>query len=168
MQQLVDLSSADEQVFQKLEIFLSVVRTTIGKEPEHLEAGIATLERLRQQTYEELNQIQHEAMIIRAARFLEVNELGGKNVQWYWNPRQTGTKDEPDLRGIVAERTEVSAEITASENPNGAIDKRMRATLEKLSKMPGKKLYFVRTKQMENRAITKVAKAGYQIGVRRI
>ena len=62
----------------------------------------------------------------------------------------------------------LSAEITASERPIGAIDVHMRDTLTKLSTMPGRKLYFVRTDAMQMRAKTKVSGAGHSIEVRKI
>jgi len=89
-------------------------------------------------------------------------------VKWYWNPRQTGSAKEPDLQGKVAGRIAVSAEITASERPIGSIDQRMSTTLQKLSKMEGRLIYFVSTETMEKWARTKVSEAGYQIEVRRV
>ena len=93
MQRLTNLRSTNEQVFQKITTLLSAIRSTIAKEPDNLEDGVTMLERLRQNIYEELNQIQHEAMIIRAARFLKEGDLAGRKVEWWWNPRQTSTED---------------------------------------------------------------------------
>lgn len=147
---------------------LSSIRGTITKEPSSLNEGISILEHFRKDNYEELNQVQHEAMILRAALDLQSKDFAGKPVTWYWNPRQTGDSEEPDLRGIVAGSIHISAEITTSESPKGSIDTRMRETLEKLSKMPGKRIYFVRTEAMENRAKTKLSKADYPIEIRNI
>jgi len=167
MERIVDLNIAEVQVFQKVKELIATSRTIVAEEPPNLKFGIETLKQLRRAIYEDLNQIQHEGMILRAARLLESSELTGQEVEWYWNPRQTGTADEPDLRGLVAGRIVVSAEITASESPKGTIDQRMGTTLEKLSKLPGKTFYFVCTDSMEKRARTKVKQAGYQIEVRR-
>ena len=52
-------------------------------------------------SYEDLNQIQHEEMILRAVLALQSDEFAKENIQGYWNPRQTGRKDEPDLRSTV-------------------------------------------------------------------
>ena len=168
MEQIVNLSLAEKQVLQKVRQLLFMIRRTTAEEPSSLKDGVGVLERLRNDNYENLNQIQHEAMILRAALDLQIRDLAGKPVDWYWNPRQTGGLEEPDLRGIVAGNIYISAEITTSKSPIGAIDKRMGATLEKLSKMPGKKIYFVRTEAMEKRAKTKVSKADYPIEIRQL
>ena len=139
MEQIVNLGLAEKQALQEVRQLLSTVRRTIAEEPSNLKDGVGVLEHLRNDNYENLNQIQHEAMILRAALDLQIKDLAGKPVHWYWNPRQTGGIEEPDLRGIVAGNICVSAEITTSKSSNGAIDTRMGATLEKLSKMPGKK-----------------------------
>ena len=107
-------------------------------------------------------------MILRSARFLESGDYSERPPTWYWNPRQTGAADEPDLRGSIGSETVVSAEITTSGRPIGAIDKRMATTLGNLSNMSGRKFYFVRTENMRRRAQTKVDKAGYDIEVRLI
>jgi hypothetical protein len=167
MERIVDLNIAEARVFQKVKELIAASRTIVAEEPPNLKFGIETLKQLRRAIYEDLNQIQHEGMILKAARLLESSELTGQEVEWYWNPRQTGTADEPDLRGLVAGRIVVSAEITASESPKGTIDQRMGTTLEKLSKLLGKTFYFVCTDSMEKRARTKVKQAGYQIEVRR-
>ena len=168
MKQIIDLNVAEAKVLQKVKQLIAANRIVVAEDPSNLKSGIEILKRLRKAIYEDLNQIQHEGMILRAARFLESNDLVGQEVEWYWNPRQTGTADEPDLQGSVAGRIVVSAEITASESPKGIIDQRMRTTLDKLSKLPGKTFYFVCTDSMENRARTKVKRAAYPIEVMRI
>jgi hypothetical protein len=129
------------------------------------EAGIAVLVRLRRETYEDLNQIQHEHLIVRAAEWLESDPHHELGAIWFWNPRQTGDNSEPDLRGTLAGTIVVSAEITTSERPIGTIAKRMQSTLSKLSQMSGRKYYFVRTEAMRKRAETKVTKAGWPISI---
>lgn len=47
----------------------------------------------------------------------------------------------------------------------GMLDARMRDTLRKLNEMEGDKYYFVRTKEMEKRANTKVTKNKWDIKV---
>jgi len=168
MQPIADLSLVEKQLFEEVKGFLKSLRTSIREYPENLTKGIKILESVRERTYENLNQIQHEAMILRAARQLQQNDFAGQDVEWYWNPRQTGGKEEPDLRGALAGHTLVSAEITTSAKPNGVIDSRIRATLEKLSNMAGKRVFFVLTEAMYRRASTKIEKAGYQVEVRRI
>jgi hypothetical protein len=168
MELIKDLDRVEEHVYLKVKQLIIASRNAVTEEPRNLMSGINILKKLRSTIYEDLNQIQHEGMILRAARLLESNCLAGKEVEWHWNPRQTGTAEEPDLRGIVAGRIVVSAEITTSERPIGSIDQRMTTTLDNLSKMPGKKIYFVCTDSMEKRARTKVKQAAYQIEVGRI
>jgi hypothetical protein len=166
MKPLDDFDSEEIRVFQELKRLLTKVSEIVGKEPQSLDEGITVLELLRRSVSEDLNQIQHERMIIKAARSLQNGEFMGTQIDWFWNPRQTGTKSEPDLRGVVKGKVVVSAEITASERPIGAIDKRMSTTLTKLSEMPGRRLYYVGTSSMAQRANTKVEKAGFCIEVR--
>jgi hypothetical protein len=126
---------------------------------------VSILDRLRKETYEDLNQIQHEHLILRAAEWLLSEKLCPPATVWLWNPRQTGDHQEPDLRGIHNTKIVVSGEITTSESPNGVIDTRMRQTLSKLSAMAGVKYYFVRTEPMRKRARTKIAKNAWLIQV---
>jgi hypothetical protein len=168
MKRLLDLGTQERLLFEEAKNLLATIRTTVKEEPYDLTKGINTLEGLRQQTYEDINQIQHEAMILRAAKSLQEGAFRWEYIKWEWNPRQTGTADEPDLRGTMAGSTIVSAEITASPGPKGSLDSRMRTTLEKLSTMQGKKVFFVRSDSMLRRAKTKVIKAGYQIEARQI
>jgi len=168
MERIADLNLTEEEVFKKAKMLVTKVRRASAENPPNLESAIKILENLRREIYEDLNQIQHEAMILRAGLVLQRSDLINEDVEWYWNPRQRGGAEEPDLRGIIAGQIKVSAEVTASEKPEGTIERRMQATLSKLSKMRGKRIYFVRTQAMEKRARSKVKKAGYQIEVQRI
>jgi hypothetical protein len=127
--------------------------------------AVALLARLREEVYEDLNQLQHEHLIIRAAVWLRDNNLVPPDTSWSWNPRQTGDHTEPDLAAEVRGARVASAEITASANPQGVIDTRMAKTLAKLNGMTGAKYYFVRTEAMRQRAQTKVTKAAWSIRV---
>jgi len=168
MERINDLNSIEEEMFKKVRALILNIKEAIEDEPSDLTAGIKILRDLRKVNYEDLNQIQHEAMILRAARSINLSDCYGDNIKWYWNPRQTGLAQEPDLRGKIAGEIVVSAEITTSENPVGTIDARMASTLKNLNNMPGKKIYFVRTETMESRAKTKVLKCGYQIEIRKV
>jgi len=168
MERINDLNLIEEEVFKKVKTLILNIKKIIEDEPFDLTRGIKILEDLRNVNYEDLNQVQHEAMILRAARSINFNDFYGHNIEWYWNPRQTGLAQEPDLRGKIAGEIVVSAQITTSENPIGTIDTRMASTLKNLNNMPGKKIYFVRTETMENRAKTKVSKCGYQIEIRKV
>jgi hypothetical protein len=115
--------------------------------------------------YEDLNQLQHEHLIIRAAVWLRDNNLVSPDASWSWNPRQTGDHTEPDLAADLHDTRVASAEVTASASPEGVIDTRMAKTLAKLNGMQGSKYYFVRTEAMRQRAQTKVTKNAWFIRV---
>lgn len=127
------------------------------------EAGIAVLKQLRAKTYENLNQIQHEFMIVCAAQWLITQARCSPDTLWSCNLRQTGSADEPDLRGELKGTILLSAEITTSVEPKGFIDSRMKKTLQKLSSMPGERFYFTASSAMCQRARTKIRKGGWQI-----
>jgi len=80
MEQIVNLSLAEEQELQKVKQLLSMTRRTVAEEPSSLKDGIGVLERLRKDIYENLNQIPHEAMILRAALDLQSKDLAEKPV----------------------------------------------------------------------------------------
>ena len=168
MKRIVNLDQEEKRLFKEAGNLLTKIRATIKEAPSDLAMATETLENLRQRTYEDINQIQHEAMILRAAKSLQKDDFIGRDIEWHWNPRQTGTADEPDLRGIFAGHIVVSAEITSSSHPKGVLDSRMRDTLQKLSAMEGKRVFFVRTAPMLRRATTKISKARYQVEVRLI
>ena len=156
---------ATDKVLKDLQRCLATVRLLAASTFETPEAGIAVLRKLRRETYEDINQIQHEHSILLAAQWLIENGKCSRTTEWSWNPRQTGTATEPDLQGHDKGSVVVSAEITTSERPVGVIDTRMGKTLGKLSAMAGERYYFVCSERMLNRAQTKVAKAGWPITV---
>ena len=168
MEKIEDLTLREEKVLERVKQVLLKIRKAVKEDPSDLKAGIQIFVDLRNAVYEDLNQILHEAMILRAARAISSTDFFGDTIEWYWNPRQTGSAEEPDLRGEINGKVVVSAEITSSANPTGTIDKRMASTLKNLNNMSGKKLYFVRTETMEKRAKTKVSKSGYQIEIRKV
>ena len=168
MKNISDLNIAEEETLLKVKQCITTIRNLVVNAPSDLQTGINILERLRNKSYEDINQIQHEAMILRAVRLLESSDFAGKHIEWQWNPQQTGLAEEPDLSGKIEGKIEISAEITTSKNPIGTIDQRMKTTLNNLSKMSGKKYYFVHTQTMEKRAKTKVGKSGYKIEVIKI
>lgn len=132
---------------------------------EHLKQGILTLQKVRSESYEDVNQIQHEYLILRAMKWLIENGICNAQTQWYWNPRQTGGCSEPDLRGCLEGRVISSSEVTTSLNPVGTIDTRMQRTLSKLSLQPGRLHYFVQTEAMAKRARIKIRKSNLNIEV---
>lgn len=167
MQQLRTFESAEKKVWEDLQRLFSHVRALTARDVASVDQGIELLKNLREQTYEEINQIQHEHMVLCAARHLASN-VASKNAEWFWNPRQTGDASEPDLQFRVQGSVVASAEITTSGKPIGVIDSRMASTLEKLSKMPGSRHYFVRSAEMKTRALTKISRAGWNIAVEQL
>jgi hypothetical protein len=165
MERLGTFTDASAKVLADVRRCLTTIQGLSALPFETPEAGVAILQRLRSETYEDLNQIQHEHLIVRAALWLIAGNICPLTTEWFWNPRQTGDDQEPDLQGLDQGAVIVSAEITTSAKPDGVIDTRMRNTLRKLSATPGAKYYFVRTESMRNRAFTKVDRAGWTIQV---
>ena len=159
------IKAADEKIQTDILNLVNSVRTQTEKDPVGIPNGIALLSELRSAIYEDLNQIQHEELIVRSVEWLKINGYGKTKLKWYWNPRQTGGATEPDIRIESEDVVIVSAEASTSLHPNGSIDVRMKNTLEKLSCMEGKKFYFVRTPEMEKRATSKLLKSNWEIEV---
>lgn len=168
MEQLGTFQEAHQKVLTDIQRFLATVSRLSSLPCTTAETGIGILDRLRKDTYEDLNQIQHEHLIVRAAEWLLAERKCPPETRWFWNPRQTGDNSEPDLRGSHSGAIVISAEITTSEKPVGTIDSRMQKTLAKLAEMQGSKFYFVRTPQMQQRANTKITKGGWEIEVVRL
>lgn len=164
MEKIDDAADAEQKVLQDMQELVSEIRKLTQHDPVSVDVGSLQLRVIRMSVAENLNQIQHEYLILRGMTWL-LREGIGSDIEWEWNPRQTGTANEPDLRGRRGETVIVSAEATASENPIGAVDKRMQQTLEKLSRFEGQKFYFVATEIMAQRAKTKVIKGGWPIKV---
>lgn len=118
-------------------------------------------------SFSELNSVEllHEALILDAAAELEEQHWDNQ-IEWSWNPRQTGTIDEPDLEGRVGGVIMISAEATASEYAKGLLMKRMVHTLRKLNGFAGHRIYCVRTEQMRKAACAKVEKLALSVEVR--
>ncbi len=168
MEEIGDIASAERRLLVQLKETFSNIRKAGQTELTSLEVGLKILNSLRNLVYENMNQLQHEALILRSAKLLQDEFYSTVPIKWLWNPRQTGSKDEPDLQGLNQENVIVSAEITTSRIPQGTIDSRMAKTLQKLSTMLGDKYYVVATEQMERRAKSKVKSLDYQIDILRL
>jgi len=164
MEQVGSIPEAKRRLLAKIKELLSSTKRLIPDEVDSVGTGIGVLSALRREIYEDLNQIQHAALILDGAEWLEKDVLQGETAEWHWNPYQTGTNDEPDLL-CRSGADMIVAEATASPEPKGFIDSRMASTLEKLNRMNGERYYFVRTATMKRRAETKIAKAGWDIRV---
>lgn len=164
MECIEDRVQAEAKVLRDMQEIVAKVRRLSALDVSDVRGGIAQLREIRSSVYEDLNQIQHEYLLLRGLEWLLDNGFDSK-VVWAWNPRQTGSGIEPDLRGSVDGTILVSAEASTSENPLGMVDSRMKDTLEKLSRMEGQKFYFVGTAGMAMRAGTKTRKAQWPIRV---
>jgi hypothetical protein len=156
---------SSEKILHDTHNVLAKLRKHTIRDPETVRDAIKVLENIRHDVYEDLNQIQHEYLIIRAAMWLQKNQKIPQDATWSWNPRQTGTADQPDLACDLNGSRIISAEITTSKKPQGVIDKRMKGTLDKLDEMRGKKFYFVQTESMFKRATSKVTNNNLDITV---
>jgi hypothetical protein len=150
MERLQDFGEAERKLLAEIRRCLESVRKVVSRDPVTATAGVNLLNSLRQVSYEDINQLQHEEMALSAAPLLQEGEFRGKNLEWYWNPRQTCDAAEPDLRALQNGAIMVSAEVTTSQRPIGTIDTRMRETLAKLNKMPGRKFYLPRGSDQPN------------------
>ena len=164
MKRIGPLDGKERELLTKIRKLLSRTRHIASKKITSLDKGLNALSELRKEVYEELNQLQHAALILASARWPEKEVLHGSSAEWQWHPHQTGGINEPDLRckhgaGVIV------AEATASDSPQGLLDARMAATLKKLHYMKGQRYYFVRTEAMRRRAETKITKAGWRIQV---
>jgi hypothetical protein len=165
MKSLGSIESASDDVLKDAKKLLSSLHVHVVHEPITAAEAIKSLKHIRQEIYESLNQIQHEYLIIQAAKWLQINDPSLVDATWQWNPRQTGDYNEPDLAAFREKVRLISAEVTTSPAPKGTLDSRMRDTLTKLSQMKGKKFYFVLTEDMRKRAQTKVSKNGWGINI---
>jgi hypothetical protein len=163
MLELADPSGERDRVLAEIQSSLNKLRVLTVREVTDLESGITFLADLRRTIYEDINQLQHEALILRAIEWLRPSLPA--EVHWLWNPRQQGGRAEPDLRAVVGNEVMVSAEAFAAELPRGVIDSRIRQALEKLLGMEGRKFYFACTPRMERRARSKARNLGLDITV---
>jgi hypothetical protein len=168
MDEIINIAQAKDKVLSDMNRFIKAIREFVGEDVSSLSHGLVKLRNIRSSVYENLNQIQHEYLILQGLFWLSENGFNQPEIRWYWNPRQTGDEEEPDLQAMVDGKIVLSAEATTSENPQGVIDSRMRDTLKKLNQMQGNRYYFIRTAAMANRALTKVAKGGLNVEVVKI
>ena len=165
MEQIKNIEETKNKVLNDMNELIVNVRRQTSENLSNLDQGLNILRNIRSSIYENLNQIQHEYLILQGLIWLTANHKASLDTKWYWNPRQTGIFSEPDLRGVINGKIVLSAEATTSENPQGIIDSRMRDTLTKLNEMQGNKFYFIRSDAMEMRAKTKISKNGWDISV---
>ncbi len=130
MERIEDAARAETKILRDMQEIVSHLRRLSALDVKDVRNGIAQLREIRSTVYEDLNQIQHEYLLLRGLGWLLENGFDSK-VEWEWNPRQTGSGNEPDLRGSVNRRILASAQASTSENPVGMIDSRMRECARK-------------------------------------
>ena len=160
MKSMGNVPEAKERILQEIRRLLQDIQSLSSSAPLSIEEGIAILREIRVRSAEDINQLQHEALLLEARSYLE-EHARVSDAEWFWNSRQTGTLDEPDLRAVQDGAVILSAEATAAERPVGTIDTHMRKTLGKLRFAPRRRFYFVRTSGMLQRAQTKLARSGF-------
>ncbi len=164
MEKVTEIAEAESKVLADTRQFLKDIRG-LAADVDSLSDGIQRLRRIRGALYENLNQIQHEHLVLQGLRWLRGHGYDSDDLVWYWNPRQTGDSTEPDLLAKQNSQVVVCAEATTSETPVGLIDSRMRDTLAKLDRLHGDKFYFVRSDAMAQRARTKVSRNSWTITI---
>jgi len=165
MNELV-IKSAETALKTDLSVWFKSIRRHLEANPSSLLAQVDLLSAMRNELYEDINQLQHRSLILAAAKFLakkypQINK-------WAWHPEQTSHIDFADLTGFHSHKVILNAEVTTSVSPVGTIDIRMSKTLISLNKKPGNKYYIVRTEQMERRALSKIQKQKFDIEVVRM
>jgi hypothetical protein len=170
MEHIGDIADAESKVVQDTNALIDELAGLVSSRPITAKAAVDILFKLRNSVYEDLNQIQHEYLILSAARWLVQEKIAAPDTKWQWNPRQTGGRKEPDLRGTRLRTVIVSAEVTTSNKPDGTIRIRMENTLGKLNgdDFLGEKFYFVTTAEMQNTANSLVKRDGLKITVVRL
>jgi len=168
MEIIGDVDCIENKLLNELTEVFSSIRLAGQTEVKDLEKSLEIFKTLRHLIYEEMNQLPHEALILKTTKLLQGEFYPSIQIQWLWNPRQSGNKNEPDLQGLDKGNVICSAEITTSQKPQGEINSRMAVVLQKLSIMPGDKYYVVETEEMERRARAKIVSQNYQINVLRL
>jgi hypothetical protein len=165
MVELGTFAEARSQVLANAQRQLQALRRALAATVESVEEGALLLGSVRRQAHEQLNQLQHEQLIVTAAEWLVAHGIGSADTVWHWTPRSRSDHAGPDLMGSAAGGARIVAEVNALEEPVGVIDAQMRRALAKLAALDGRRYYFVRTSSMKRRAVTKVLKSGWDIAV---
>ena len=153
---------------EELTIWFTEARRLIST--DHADSYIKKLSLLkdfRKKLYENLNQLQHRALILKAAQMFQSEY---KNItHWTWHPSQTSQPKFADLTGYDKNNNVIlNAEITTSMKAIGSIRQRMSKTLESLSIKEGDKFYIVSNESMEKSASKKIKTLNIDIKVKKI
>jgi hypothetical protein len=151
---LLDVKTEKLKLQNQIDDWFDKMQMYLDQRPKDTKGQIQHLAIIRKEVYEDLNQLQHKALILEVAERLQ-EEFSVINT-WTWHPMQTSHIDFADLTGYVDKEVFLNAEITTSLSPLGTIDTRMHSTLMSLNKKKGKKYYFVQTDKMLKRAKSKI------------
>jgi len=162
----LDIVKEKQQLVHELKDWFTRTKDHLNFIPEDLTSQINLLNTIRKDIYEDLNQLQHKALIIRAAEMLQIEFPSIDN--WTWFPKQTSHPNYADLTGYVNQAIFLNAEATTSNKPQGLIDKRMFKTLIELNQKEGLKFYFVQSDAMLNRAVSKIANNNFSIVAKKV
>ena len=158
-----EIAAAEADLLERLRGCIATIQQIVATGASDIPAGVALLRLVRSRAYEDINQLQHEALLLEAAARLRTLRPDLVAMSWFWNPSNTGTGKEPDLRIMSGSEIVVSVEATASERAIGTITARLKRTLSKLQDMPGDRFYFVRTQHMLEAAQREIRLANYAI-----
>lgn len=165
MKPLRDIVGEHQRVLEDIRVCLDILRKCVADNPADLPTGVHCLDLISRTAYEDLNQLQHEAILLAGVSLLIGQNSDLASAKWCWNPRQGGGASEPDLQAHKESMVLLSAEGTCSRSPQGATTKRMNATLEKLNRMPGTRFFLVANSEMLHRARSRIARMNYCIEV---
>ena len=82
MERIGDITSAESQLLNQLKEVFSHIRVAGQAEPINLELGLEILKRLRHLVYEDMNQLQHEALVLKVAKLLQADFYRHVAVKW--------------------------------------------------------------------------------------
>ncbi|MFN0082292.1 MAG: hypothetical protein ACKVOM_07200 [Ferruginibacter sp.] len=165
-QTVLDIEKERTILINEMSNWFDKIKSHTENVPLDLNSQIKLLETIRKDLYENINQIQHSALIIKAAEELKIKYPSVDS--WTWHPKQTSHPDFADLTGYVKNEVFINVEVTTSLKPVGTIDQRMISTLTKLNSKSGFKFYYVLTKEMALRAKTKIKNNNFDIEIREI
>ena len=92
MEEIIDISQAKDKVLSDMNRFIKGIRESAGEDISSLSHGLVTLRSIRSSVYENLNQIQHEYLILQGLLWFSENGFDQPTIRWYWNPGRQGTE----------------------------------------------------------------------------
>jgi hypothetical protein len=163
---LLDIQIEKDILEQAITTWFSNMKLHIDSIPADVNSQVELLSKIRMGLYEDLNQLQHMALIIKVAEHLQ--KMHPTVTKWHWHAKQTSHPDYADLTGYGEDNLILNAEVTTSLKPVGTIDQRIMSTLTSLNKKEGLKFYFVTTDEMLNRALSKKNRQNFDIDIQKV